>query len=386
MHLGMDATNIRQGGGVTHLVQLLTAASPQEQGISKVTIWCSPKIAPLFPEEPWLSIRSGTWMEGGSFKRFIFQHLFLSLQMRNEGCEIAFFPGSTLPLISLLPAVTISQNMLPFELEKAALFGRFSVMYIKFCVLRLLQSISFKRAIGVIFLSNYAQEKINRCINIGGLQTLIPHGIEPRFIGQAGVQKPIETYSMAEPFRFLYVSILMPYKHQIEVIRAIKEFHDSGMPVVLDLIGPSWGWYGETVQCEIKDLDPKGAFIRYLGEIPFDKLHDAYHRSDAFIFASSCENLPNILIEAMASGIPVACSSEGPMPEILGMEGFYFDPKVVSSITDSLRQLMLLPEKRASYVKNAILRVDNTSWALCATKSFEFIHKCYENCYWPTVK
>lgn len=379
MHLGIDATNIRQGGGVTHLVQLLSAASPQEQGISKITIWCGPKIAALFPEQPWLDIRSGAWMEGGSLKRFFFQHLFLSLEMRSVGCEVAFYPGSTLPLISLLPAVTISQNMLPFELDKAALFGRFSLMYLKFCLLRLLQSISFKRAIGVIFLSKYAQDKINQCVNIGGLQSLIPHGIEPRFIGQPRIQKSIEAYSMAEPFRFLYISILMPYKHQIEVIRAIKELRDSGRPAALDLIGPSWAWYGKAVQCEIKNLDPKGAFIRYLGGIPFDSLHDAYQKSDAFIFASSCENLPNILIEAMASGIPVACSSVGPMPEVLGVEGLYFDPGVVSSIADSLCQLMLLPEKRAFYAQNASLRVGNGSWALCATRSFEFIGKCYEN-------
>lgn len=376
MHLGIDATNIRQGGGITHLVQLLSAASPQEQGISKVTVWCGPKIAPLLPMQPWLNIRSGTWMTGSSLKRFFFQHLFLSLEMRREGCDVAFFPGSTLPLISLLPAVTISQNMLPFELDKAALFGRFSLIYLKMCVLRFLQSISFKRAVGVIFLSQYAQAKINQCVNINGLQALIPHGIEARFIGLPRSQKPIEAYSIADPFRFLYVSILMPYKHQIEVIRAIKDLRDSGRPVTLDLIGPSWGWYGKNVQDEIKKLDPEGCFIRYLGEIPFGALHIAYQKSDAFIFASSCENLPNILIEAMASGIPVACSSEGPMPAVLGLGGFYFDPRVISSIKDSLNQLMVTPEKRTISSQDGYQRAQGYSWAACSRSSFEFICAC----------
>ncbi|AWW45644.1 glycosyltransferase family 1 protein [Polynucleobacter paneuropaeus] len=379
MHLGIDATNIHQGGGVTHLVQLLSAASPREQGISKITVWCSPKTAALFPEKPWLKIRSGAWMEGGSLKRFFFQHLFLSLEMRRAGCEIVFFPGGTLPLISLLPPVTISQNMLPFELDKAALFGRFSLMYLKFCALRLLQSISFNRAVGIIFLSKYAQDKINKCVKINGLQKLIPHGIEPRFIGKARIQKSIDAYSITEPFRFLYVSILMPYKHQIEVIRAIKELRDSGWPIALDLIGPFWSWYGKAVQNEINNLDPDGDFIQYLGEKPFEALHCAYQKSDAFIFASSCENLPNILIEAMASGIPVACSSEGPMPEILGIEGIYFDPRIVFSIKNSLSQLMSSPEKRALNAKNASIRVGYSPWTNCANKTFELINKCYEN-------
>jgi glycosyltransferase involved in cell wall biosynthesis len=377
MHLGIDASNIRQGGGVTHLVQLLSAASPENQGISKITIWCSSQLAQLLPKQPWLDIHSGTWLAGDSLKRFFFQHLFLSLEMRRAGCEVAFFPGSTLPLVSLLPGVTISQNMLPFELDKAALFGRFSPMYLKFCVLRVLQSISFKRAFGVIFLSKYAQDRINQCVNISALQLVIPHGIEPRFIGKPRIQKQIEAYSMTEPFQFLYVSILMPYKHQIEVIRAIKELRDSGRPITLDLVGPSWGWYGKAVQSEIKNLDPEGAFIRYLGEIVFDSLHDAYQKSDAFIFASSCENLPNILIEAMASGIPVACSSEGPMPEILGIEGFYFDPKAIFSIECALRDLMLSPEKRIICTQNAYQNAKDYSWKACSGSTLEFIRACY---------
>jgi len=377
MYLGIDATNIHQGGGVTHLVQLLTAASPQDQGISKVIVWCSPKIASLLPTLPWLHIRSDAWMANGSLKRFLFQHLFLSIEMRRVGCKVAFYPGSTLPLISVLPAVTISQNMLPFELDKAALFGRCSLMYLKFCVLRMLQSISFKRAIGIIFLSQYAQDKINRYLSISGLQALIPHGIEPRFIGQPRTQKPIEAYSMAEPFRFLYLSILMPYKHQIEVIRAIKDMRDSGRPIALDLIGPSWGWYGKAVQCQIKMLDPEEAFIRYLGEIPYDDLHDAYQKSDAFIFASSCENLPNILIEAMGSGIPVACSSKGPMPEVLGAEGFYFDPILSMSIRTTLIALLDDVAERAKFAEAAFQRTKAYSWKLCARTSFEFIRECH---------
>lgn len=378
MHLGIDATNIHQGGGVTHLVQLLSAASPQDQDISRVTIWCSPNIAQLLPKRQWLNIRSSIWISGGSLKRFFFQHFLLSAQMSSQGCEVAFYPGSTLPAISLLPAVTISQNMLPFELDKAALFGRCSLMYLKFCVLRLLQSVSFRRSIGVIFLSKYAQDKINQCIRIKALQSIVPHGIEARFFGMPRPQKPIEVYSMTEPFRFLYVSILMPYKHQIEVIRSIKDLRDGGWPVALDLIGPSWDWYGEAVQDEIKNLDPKESFIQYLGEMPFEALHREYQKSDAFIFASSCENLPNILIEAMASGIPVACSSDGPMPEILGVEGFYFDPKSTPTIEKVLAHMLSNVNQRIKFLEGAHNVTKIYSWKICANETFSFIRKCKE--------
>ena len=37
MHLGIDASNIRDGGGMTHLVQLLRAAEPSTCGFERVT-------------------------------------------------------------------------------------------------------------------------------------------------------------------------------------------------------------------------------------------------------------------------------------------------------------------------------------------------------------
>jgi hypothetical protein len=39
MRVGIDASNLLQGGGVTHLVQLLTAADPPASGIDRVIVW-----------------------------------------------------------------------------------------------------------------------------------------------------------------------------------------------------------------------------------------------------------------------------------------------------------------------------------------------------------
>ncbi len=39
MHIGIDASNIREGGGVTHLVEVLRAAEPRQYDIDRVTVW-----------------------------------------------------------------------------------------------------------------------------------------------------------------------------------------------------------------------------------------------------------------------------------------------------------------------------------------------------------
>ena len=39
MIIGIDASNIRAGGGVTHLDELLRAADPEAHGFSQVIVW-----------------------------------------------------------------------------------------------------------------------------------------------------------------------------------------------------------------------------------------------------------------------------------------------------------------------------------------------------------
>ena len=39
MRLGIDASNIRDGGGLGHISEILQAAQPQEFGISKIVVW-----------------------------------------------------------------------------------------------------------------------------------------------------------------------------------------------------------------------------------------------------------------------------------------------------------------------------------------------------------
>ncbi len=72
---------------------------------------------------------------------------------------------------------------------------------------------------------------------------------------------------------------------------------------------------------------------------------------DHFVFASSCENMPNTLVEAIAAGLPLACSRRGPMHEILGDTGLYFDPESHLSIAEAIRRLIddpLLRDESAS--------------------------------------
>lgn len=379
LHLGIDASNIRQGGGVTHLSQLLSAADPAAAGIERITVWAARSTAAALPARPWLEVRSPAWLEAGMPRRMFGQQFRLAGELKQAGCDVLFSPGGTLPLWCSIPTVTMSQNMLPFEPAEALRFGRWSGMRLKMWMLRRTQGRSFRRANGVIFLTRYAQQAVCRFLGgVKGRTALIPHGIESRFVQPPRLQQGVDRYSPELPFRFLYVSILMPYKHQMKVALAISLLRGDGLPVAMRFVGADWGDCGREFRRLLQRLDPGEEYLHWTGGVPFDQLGGVYREADAFVFASSCENLPNIMIEAMASGLPIASSSRGPMPEVLEGAGVYFDPEVPESIAEALRKLIHNVELRTKLAASAWQKGQGYSWVRCARETLEFIAKTAE--------
>jgi glycosyltransferase involved in cell wall biosynthesis len=374
MHLGIDATNIRQGGGVTHLSQFLAAAQPEQQGFSRVTVWCCTSTAALLPERFWLSKCSMPWMDDALPRRMLGQQWQLPGYVRSAGCDVLFSPGGTLPQRCYVPAVTMSQNMLPFEPEEAARFGQWSWMRLKMGLLRYTQGRSFRRADGVIFLTHYAQTAVTQALGgLSNLTALVPHGIEPRFLKAPRSPRSLSTCSVEKPFRLLYVSIVMPYKHQVEVAHAAYQLRAEGVPLEVRFVGAPWGRYGREFRALLDRLDPRHEFLFWSGAESFEAVHNFYQNADGFVFASSCENLPNILIEAMAAGLPIASSDRGPMPEVLGDSGIYFDPEVPTSIANALCRLGQDTVLCAQRAESAWRKAQAYSWAQCANDTFSFI-------------
>jgi glycosyltransferase involved in cell wall biosynthesis len=265
--------------------------------------------------------------------------------------------------------------MLPFEEGEKERYG-ISWMRVKMRLLKLSQSASFRRADGLIFLTRYAQQAVQNKIGaLGCPQALIPHGIDERFRLLPRPQRPIGKYSLANPFRFLYVSIIDVYKHQWKVVEAVAQLRKEGFPIELELVGSAYPPALRRLQKAIALTDPQGTFIHYRGALAYKDLPKSYHGADAFIFASSCENMPNILLEAMAAGLPIACSQRGPMPEVLGGAGVYFDPEKPEDIAQVLRVLLLDEKKREQVAFDAYQTALAFTWERCSRETLGFIAK-----------
>jgi glycosyltransferase involved in cell wall biosynthesis len=368
----IDATNLRRGGGVTHLVEMLSIVSPRSYGITKVVVWGGVDTLNIIPDRKWLEKINPSELNRGLFKRTYWQRFKLADAARAVSCDVLFAPGGSYSA-NFHPVVTMSRNMLPFEWAELRRYG-WSRLALKLLLLRWVQSRTFHRADGMIFLTEYARQGVLKVTGpLSASTAIIPHGLNSRFQIAPKAQRPISEYSHTKPYRVLYVSIIDQYKHQWHVVEAVAALRQEGYPLVLDLIGPAYTPALARLQETLARLDPEGSWVRYHGAIPFEALHQHYADADAGLFASSCENMPNILLETMASGLPVACSNRGPMPEVLGDDGVYFDPEQPRDIARALHELLDSPQLRTELAHASYERAQQFSWQRCADETFGFL-------------
>lgn len=368
MRIGIDATNIRAGGGLTHLTEMLKAAQPDRHGVDRVVVWGGAPTLERLPERSWLETETLAEPPGRMPGRLFWQQQQLS-KLARERCDLLFVPGGTFTG-SFRPYVVMSQNLLPFEPVERARFG-LSWPGLRYRMLERSQTAAFRRAAGVIFLTETARRTVTaRTGPLSARVAVVPLGIADRFAREPRARREI---TPERPFRWLYVSIVNLYKHPWHVVDAVAALRSAGRSIALDLVGPAYPPALARLEQTIAQADPAGEFVRYRGPLPYAELADAYHEADGFVFASSCENMPNILVEAMASGLPIACSDRGPMPEVLGDAGLYFDPEEPSQIARAMERLMDDPALREGCARRAHERAQIYSWARCADETFAFL-------------
>ena len=378
--IGVDATNLRDGGGVTHLVEILRHGQPESYGISKVVVFGGQQILNRLEDRNWLIKIHPNELNKGIFSRLFWQKFKFIKLAREVGCNLLFIPGGSF-FVSFKPIVTMSRNMLPFDNEEMMRYG-WSLRRLRLILLRYIQSKSMRRADGLIFLTKYAQSAVLKMIGpIQGQFTLIPHGLSSRFKSPPKEQRDIASYSLKNPFKILYVSTVDEYKHQWSVVAAAASLYRQGYPIKLDLVGPAHYQPSlQKLQNSIAANDPQGLCVEYHGSVAYDALHLMYTKADLGVFASSCENMPNILLESMAAGLPLASSNKGPTTEILGDAGFYFDPLNSEDIASAIKRLIESPDLRTKSAQANYKLAEQFSWGDCADKTFSFLTQIALKC------
>lgn len=367
--VGVDATRIRSGGGIAHIKGLLGHANPRDYGISEVHFWAHHGLLKAIEPKPWLIKHSVAACEKSILHQLAWQRFQLPREARALGVA-AMFNTDAGSVCNFQPSATLSQDMLSFEPGEIERYPWPSKARLRLEILRFVQLRRLKRSTVALFLTDHARRVIGRLTTLSETQ-VIPHGIDQKFFGAADNRRE---FPGEGPIRCLYVSNVAPYKHQWNVVEAIAMLRaGSGRDIRLSLVGGGHGRAMEKLKAALDRHDPDRQFVELGAFIPNDQIVDVLRQGDLFIFASSCENLPITLLEAMASGIPIASSDRGPMPETLGPDGFYFDPEDPSSIALAVDKLISAQFHSDGRVGTAVQRASTFTWERTAQESWRLL-------------
>jgi glycosyltransferase involved in cell wall biosynthesis len=373
LSIGIDASRNRSGGAIAHLVGILSEGSPTYFGIGEVHVWSYKRLLDAIPDRPWLIKHNPPALEESLIKQLWWQRFQFPIEVKHAACKIVLNTDAG-TISTVRPVVTMSQDMLSYEPGVIDYFG-VSKARIRLILLRYMQNRSLRAADGVIFLTRYAARVIQQ--SSGKLHSVayIPHGVGDSF--KQICKNNIWPEPGKRPIRCLYVSNAEMYKHQWVVIEAIALLRKQGHNLILSLVGGGKGKAQKLLTDAVDTFDPCQDFVEQLDFLPQHELPNHLALADLFIFASSCENMPITLVEAMAVGLPIACSNRGPMPEVLANGGVYFDPEDAVSISVAVEQIIQSPELRLSIALQAKSLSQQYSWKRCANETFAFIAETY---------
>jgi len=372
MILGIDLHNIRDGGGITYVANLLRQFDPRRHAFRKIVLFGAADVLDQLPDSPAVEKKAYPGLRKGFLHRIAFLLFRLTGETRKAGCDVLYAPGG-LYLGGFKPFVTISRNMLPFQRESWSLYP-WGADRGRLYILRWLNAAAFRRASGVIFLTHHAARVIGQQAGrLKGKSVVIPHGVDrTRFRRSAG--KPL-TERMGADQRIVLVcpARLEPYRHQIELVRAVASLRSQFPKIELVMCGPANRAYQNLLEREMQRLDPAGSYLHWRGLLPNAELPALYDDAQMLVFASSCENLPNTLIEALCFGIPTVSSDVMPMPEIYGDACRSFNPADSESISVAIRDCLGDWEKTRRMVASGQRNVQDYSWERCADRTFSFL-------------
>jgi len=313
MLIGIDASNIRTGGGLKHLEKFVQYTLEHLKNTSFVIV-SNNKVNASFQKYSSVKCISNRLLNSNSLFSLVSQLVFSNYYFKSNQCDLVFAPGGIF-LSRFKPFFTMSQNMLPFENSELNFFS-FNKR-LKFKLIKILQLISFRRSNGVIFLTDYARDKVKLHFNREINTTVIPHGI---------YQQKENSYNYNNDIlEILYISDFLPYKHNLNVFEAVSELIDEGYNISLTLIGKKdrlqYSKMQKMLSVNLKLIDK----IKIMGQIPNDKIQEYYQKTSLFLFASSCENLPFIILEALSYGLPIITSNKSPMKDLVYGDRILFD-------------------------------------------------------------
>ena len=106
--------------------------------------------------------------------------------------------------------------------------------------------------------------------------------------------------------------------------------------------------------------------VRFPAWVPEPQLEGLYAAATAFVLPSLHEGFGLPVLEAMARGLPVACSAQSALAEVAGDAALTFSPESAAEIAAAIEQIVGDADLRTRLREAGLRRAAQFSWAACA--------------------
>ncbi len=359
MRIGVNALYLIPGGvgGTEIYLRGLLAALAEIDAVNQYFVFTNRETGPdLAPPAPNFHLAPQAVRASSRPARILWEQTALPLAALRLRLDVLLNPGFTAPLACACPQVTVFHDLQHkrhpeyfrwFDLPAWEFFLFWSAQ-----VSRLILADSEATAADLRRFYRLPDAKIRT----------VPLGVDPVFFDLARCR------AAAAPERFLLaVSTLHPHKNLDGLLRAFAIFRRAHPEFRLVVCGMH-GFFTGPLQ-ELRQSLGLADAVEFPGWIPRPDLHSLYARAWAFLYPTRFEGFGLPVLEALAAGVPTACSNIQPVAGIAADAALAFDPARTEEIAAAMARLVDEEPLRLRLAEAGPLRAAQFSWAATARKT-----------------
>src|SRR5208282_1431062 len=157
--------------------------------------------------------------------------------------------------------------------------------------------------------------------------------------------------------RLISVGRLIPSKRFDRFISLVAHLRQElHLEITGTLVGA--GPLSGSLRAQAERLGLPASALEFRG--PIAEMAPVYQEADIFVLTSEYEGTPNVLLEAMACGLPVVADNVGGVPELVrhGQDGSLVEPNSDEGLVAALTRLICDPQLRRAMGRKARARIE----------------------------